>query len=119
VDRKQIHGVMMIVFKRMMTFMGSSHKEEKERLDLETGMGAVGTGETGKDLKGGIRRSLPRVRQMKLNHNRLWWHHLRSKKKPGIDREHSNFVDSETLITEWLYEFAGTVCSLSTEYCIL
>ena len=32
-DRKQICGVMMIVFKWMMTFMGCSHKEEKEYSD--------------------------------------------------------------------------------------
>jgi hypothetical protein len=54
-DRKQIHWVMMIVLKRMTTFMGSNHKEEKEHSDLETGVGAVGTGETGKGMKGRTR----------------------------------------------------------------
>jgi hypothetical protein len=43
VDRKQNRGVMMIVFKRMMTFMGSSYKEEKELSELEAGMRAMRT----------------------------------------------------------------------------
>jgi len=46
---------MVIIFKRMMTFMGSSHKEEKEHSDLETGVGALGSGETGNGLKGRTR----------------------------------------------------------------
>jgi hypothetical protein len=54
VDRK-ICGVVMIIFKRMMTFMGSSHKKKKEHPDLETGVGTVEVGETGKGLKGRTR----------------------------------------------------------------
>jgi hypothetical protein len=54
-----------------MTFMASRHGEVKEHLDLETGVVTVGTGETGKEVKGRTKRAFLKVRPMQLNRNSL------------------------------------------------
>jgi hypothetical protein len=71
VDRKVSRGATMIVLRRIMTFMASRHREVKEHLDLETGVVTVGTGETGKEVNGMIKRAFLKVRPIQLNLNSL------------------------------------------------